>query len=55
VQGRYDAVCPPVTAYELHRAWPGSRLELVDNAGHAVTDPGILRRLREATDAFRAA
>jgi proline iminopeptidase len=55
VQGRYDAVCPPITAYELHRAWPGSRLELVDNAGHAVTDPGILRRLREATDAFRAA
>jgi proline iminopeptidase len=55
VQGRYDVVCPPITAYELHRAWPGSRLELVDNAGHAVTDPGILRRLREATDGFRAA
>ena len=53
VQGRYDAVCPPATAYELHRAWPGSRLALVNNAGHAVADPGIMRQLREATDEFR--
>ncbi|MEC3980636.1 prolyl aminopeptidase [Amycolatopsis sp. H20-H5] len=53
VQGRYDAVCPPITAYELHRAWPGSRLDLVPGAGHAVTDPGILAALRVATDGFR--
>jgi len=52
VQGRYDAVCPPVTAYELHRAWPDSKLELVEAAGHAVTDPGMLAALREATDSF---
>lgn len=54
VQGRYDLVCPPVTAYELHRAWPGSRLVLLDGAGHAVTDPGVLGALRQATDAFAA-
>jgi len=53
VQGRYDAVCPPSTAYELHRAWPGSHLILVNGAGHAVADPGILAQLREATDEFR--
>ncbi|RZQ62862.1 prolyl aminopeptidase [Amycolatopsis suaedae] len=52
VQGRYDVVCPPVTAYELHRAWPDSRLHLLP-AGHAVTDPGMLRHLRQATDGFR--
>lgn len=53
VQGRYDAVCPPITAYQLHHAWPGSVLRLVEGAGHAVGDPGILAALREATDGFR--
>jgi len=53
VQGRYDAVCPPTTAYELHKAWPGSELKLVEGAGHAVTDPGVLAALRAATDSFR--
>ncbi|GAB3498561.1 prolyl aminopeptidase [Amycolatopsis cihanbeyliensis] len=54
VQGRYDLVCPPVTAYELHRAWPGSELRILPNAGHAVNDPGVLRELRLATDRFAA-
>lgn len=54
VQGRYDAVCPPVTAYELHQAWPGSRLSMLPGAGHAVNDPGVLAALRAATDLFAA-
>jgi len=53
VQGRYDAVCPPITAYQLHRTWPGSELKLTEGAGHAVNDPGILAALRAATDSFR--
>lgn len=52
VQGRYDAVCPPVTAHELHQAWPDAKLVVLDGAGHAVTDPGVLAALREATDSF---
>jgi proline iminopeptidase len=52
VQGRYDVVCPPSTAYELHRAWPDSTLTILEGAGHAVTDPGVLLALRNATDAF---
>lgn len=52
VQGRYDIVCPPVTAWELRQAWPDSLLTL-PTAGHAVTDPGVLQALREATDEFR--
>lgn len=52
VQGRYDAVCPPATAYALHRAWPKSRLVIVNNAGHTTTDPGIMRHLKDATDSF---
>ncbi len=53
VQGRYDAVCPPITAYQLHQEWPGSILRLAEGAGHAVNDPGILAALRAATDSFR--
>ncbi|WP_020662337.1 prolyl aminopeptidase [Amycolatopsis benzoatilytica] len=53
VQGRYDAVCPPITAHQLHRAWPGSELKLVEGAGHAVSDPGVMAALRAAADSFR--
>ena len=53
VQGRYDVICPPQTAWELHKAWPNSALTIVDDAGHAVTEPGILHHLIEATDRFR--
>jgi len=53
VQGRYDAVCPPRTAWDLHQAWPDSTLNLLPHAGHAVSDPGVLSGLIEATDLFR--
>jgi proline iminopeptidase len=52
VQGRYDVVCPAVSAWELHKAWPGSELKIVDDAGHAYSEPGILHHLIEATDRF---
>ncbi|AXK85748.1 prolyl aminopeptidase [Nocardia farcinica] len=52
VQGRHDIVCPAVSAWELHRAWPGSRLHIVDDAGHAANEPGIVHHLVEATDRF---
>jgi proline iminopeptidase len=34
VHGRYDVSGPPDTAWDLHRAWPGSRLVICDDAGH---------------------
>ncbi|MBO6806041.1 prolyl aminopeptidase [Thalassospira sp.] len=52
VQGRYDVVCPPVSALALHQAWPGSALVIVDDAGHAASEPGIIRELVRATDRF---
>ncbi|TQN30638.1 prolyl aminopeptidase [Haloactinospora alba] len=52
VQGRYDVCTPAMTAYELHRAWPEAEFHIVDDAGHAFSEPGILHRLIEATDAF---
>jgi len=50
VQGRYDVVTPPITAWDLHQAWPGSHLEIVADAGHATAEPGIQRALVQATD-----
>ncbi len=52
VQGRYDVVCPAMSAWDLHRAWPGAKLVLVPDAGHSMKEKGILSALVEATDAF---
>ncbi|WP_280266136.1 prolyl aminopeptidase [Nocardia wallacei] len=54
VQGRHDIVCPAVSAWDLHRAWPTSTLHLVGDAGHAASEPGITHHLVEATDKFRS-
>jgi len=48
VQGRYDIVCPPVTAEALARAWPEARYIVVPDAGHSVREPGITRELISA-------
>lgn len=53
VQGRYDAVCPPVSADELARAWPEARYVIVPDAGHSALEPGIRAALVQATEAFR--
>ncbi|MDJ0531873.1 MAG: prolyl aminopeptidase [Xenococcaceae cyanobacterium MO_207.B15] len=52
VQGRYDVVCPTVTAWELHKAWQEAELIIVPDAGHSISEPGILDALIEATDRF---
>jgi len=54
VQGRFDVVTPPVTAWRLHRVWPGSKLVIAPNAGHAVSEPGIASALVNATDSYAA-
>lgn len=53
VHGRYDVVCPVTSAWELHAEWPGSELHIVDDAGHAMAEPGITHHLIGATDRFR--
>ncbi len=52
VQGRYDMACPAETAWALHRAWPEARFEMIEGAGHAYNEPGILDALIRATDSF---
>ena len=41
VQGRYDLLCPPKTAYALSEAWEGCRLQMMERAGHCMSEPGV--------------
>ncbi len=50
VQGRYDMPCPPVSAYELHKALDKSELFFIEEAGHSASEPGIVDALVKATD-----
>ena len=52
VQGRYDVVCPMVSAWELHRAFPEADFKIVQDAGHSMTEKGIAAKLVEYTDKF---
>lgn len=54
VQGRFDVVTPLDSAWALHKAWPESKLEIVWDAGHASTEPGVIDGLVRATDAALA-
>jgi proline iminopeptidase len=50
VHGRYDVCAAMGAAWDLHRAWPEAELNIVADAGHAVTEPGIVDALVRATD-----
>src|SRR3546814_1350596 len=52
VHGRYDMPCPARYAWQLHQAWPEADLRLVEGAGHAYSEPGILDQLIRATDRY---
>lgn len=52
VQGRYDVVCPMISAWELHQAWPEAEFLVIPDAGHSMTEPGIQQALLAATDRF---
>lgn len=49
-QGRFDVVTPMSGAWALHRAWPEAKLDVVADAGHASSEPGIVDSLVRATD-----
>ena len=52
IQGRYDTVCPPTTAYELHSRWPESDLIIVPFSGHSALEEEITHELIKATNKF---
>ena len=53
VHGRYDVVCPVQNAWDLHKAWPESRLQISPRAGHSAFEPENTSALVDATDSFR--
>lgn len=54
VQGRYDMVCPIVSADELAQAWPEADYIVVPDAGHSAMEPGIRAALVAAIERHRA-
>lgn len=53
VQGRYDMVCPPKSAWELNQAMPHAEFHMVQDAGHSAMEPGITSALVAATEKFK--
>lgn len=49
VQGRYDVICPLESAWLLHQKWPMSDLDIIADAGHSASEPGIVDALVKAT------
>jgi proline iminopeptidase len=54
IQGRYDVVCPMISAWELHQALPEAEFQVIPDAGHSMTEPGIRSALIAAGDRFAA-
>ncbi|MCE8513175.1 prolyl aminopeptidase [Ruegeria pomeroyi] len=50
VQGRYDMICPPSSAWKLSELWPSCELRMIRNAGHALSEPGISAELVRIMD-----
>ena len=53
IQGRYDAVCPIVSANDLHCVWPEAQYIVIADAGHSAWEPGIQTELIKATERFK--
>ena len=53
IHGRYDIVCPLENAWELHRALPQAKLEIIKDAGHSASEVGITDALIRATESFK--
>ena len=53
IQGRYDMVCPPITAYELYQCMPHASFIMVPNAGHSASEPSMTSELVKATNHYR--
>ncbi len=55
IHGRYDVVTPARNAWDLKKAWPEADLRIVPDAGHAMTEAGIVHEIVEAAERFAAA
>jgi len=53
IQGRYDMVCPPLTAWQLSQAMPHAQFHMIADAGHSAMEAGITSALVAATEQFK--
>jgi proline iminopeptidase len=53
VQGRYDVVCPALTAWDLKKQWPKADLHIIPDAGHSAKEPGIISELVKACELYK--
>ena len=53
VNGRYDVITIPKTAFSLHSKWPGSKLHIVEASGHSAMEPKIASELTNATEEMK--
>jgi proline iminopeptidase len=53
VQGGHDVIAPPLSAYLVHQAWPGSVLHIATDAGHSPSEPGIRVKVMQALEQFK--
>ena len=54
IQGRYDVVCPMITAWELHQKWPEADFHIIPDSGHSMLEEGIRSKLIEYTNKYAA-
>ena len=52
VQGRYDVVCPMISAWDLHKALPEAGFHIIQDSGHSMLEDGIRKKLIEITDSI---
>ena len=53
IQGRYDAICPPESAYDLSSAWPNATLKIIEQAGHSALETPIQQALLETMEEIK--
>lgn len=53
VQGRYDMICPPISAFQLAQGWHKADLRMIQASGHALSEPAITAELVKIMDELR--
>ena len=50
IQGRYDLICPPKSAFLLAKNMSNCELKIIENSGHSMSEPNIKSNVLKAID-----
>ena len=53
IQGRYDLICPPKSAFAISDKWNKSKIKILNTAGHSSSDNGIIENLVESIEEIK--